>query len=284
MEWILWKSQNPAQQDGCPLKKQLKGIVLVSEKCFTASVLYKLYKDESLFLLSIFLKNILKETQSVNKVLQAKQNDLTKILNDLHFLILSIAEKIYVKEHIAEVVSPKYDENRNFDAFLIPHPYLGYEFENLLKQKVESNEISQEQEDLVKSSCINFIKDLVHQLRKRLPKNIEILKHITKFSTDNALKQPRNSIVDILENMKLSHSDIDLIENQWNHLTQQQWKNTNDTTSFWIEVQNYKDAIGNNPFRQLSEFALSLLVLPFSNADVERLFSTMGLVKPKLRK
>lgn len=45
----------------------------------------------------------------------------------------------------------------------------------------------------------------------------------------------------------------------------------------------YKDAASNNPFADLCHFAISLLSLPHSNADIERVFSQMNLVKTKLR-
>lgn len=48
-------------------------------------------------------------------------------------------------------------------------------------------------------------------------------------------------------------------------------------------VNEYRDAAGENPFKKLSDFVLKLLSLPFSNADVERVFSTMNFVKNKTR-
>ncbi|CAL4082586.1 unnamed protein product, partial [Meganyctiphanes norvegica] len=40
---------------------------------------------------------------------------------------------------------------------------------------------------------------------------------------------------------------------------------------------------GSNPFKELADFSISLLILPHSNAEVERVFSQMNLVKNKLR-
>ncbi|CAD6208871.1 GSCOCG00010693001-RA-CDS, partial [Cotesia congregata] len=45
----------------------------------------------------------------------------------------------------------------------------------------------------------------------------------------------------------------------------------------------YKDATGTNSFQELSDFAFSILLLPYSNAEVERVFSAINLVKTKLR-
>lgn len=36
---------------------------------------------------------------------------------------------------------------------------------------------------------------------------------------------------------------------------------------FWSEVWLFFDASENNPFKEICEFALQVLVIPFSNAD-----------------
>lgn len=89
--------------------------------------------------------------------------------------------------------------------------------------------------------------------------------------------------MELLKKFDLSCSEIDIIQCQWNGIANKKWKNDTNTTNFWIEVSNYKNFVDENPFKELSEFVISLLVLPFSNADVERLFSTMGIIKTKLR-
>ncbi|KAH9370100.1 hypothetical protein HPB48_011267 [Haemaphysalis longicornis] len=53
--------------------------------------------------------------------------------------------------------------------------------------------------------------------------------------------------------------------------------------SFWCEVPSYEDACGENLFAELARFAMSMLVLPYSNAEVERTFSQLNIVKSKLR-
>ncbi|KAK3889680.1 hypothetical protein Pcinc_006246 [Petrolisthes cinctipes] len=55
------------------------------------------------------------------------------------------------------------------------------------------------------------------------------------------------------------------------------------TVSLWIEVGKYTDASGMNPFQELYDLAISVLSLPNSNAEVERLFSQLNLVKTNLR-
>ncbi|CAG4979721.1 unnamed protein product [Parnassius apollo] len=61
------------------------------------------------------------------------------------------------------------------------------------------------------------------------------------------------------------------------------WENKCSTVEFWLEVHKYKDSADNNPFSELASLAISILSLPHSNAEIERVFSQMNIVKTKLR-
>lgn len=76
---------------------------------------------------------------------------------------------------------------------------------------------------------------------------------------------------------------IDKIVSQWRTIHLSSWDSTENTIEFWSEVSNYTDSSGSNPFEELCKAALAALSLPHSNAEVERLFSQMSVVKSKLR-
>lgn len=59
--------------------------------------------------------------------------------------------------------------------------------------------------------------------------------------------------------------------------------NKKDTSSFWVDVYNFKNSCGNRAFPDLALFSLQVLSLPLANALVERVFSVMNVVKSKLR-
>ncbi|KAH9377717.1 hypothetical protein HPB48_001306 [Haemaphysalis longicornis] len=83
--------------------------------------------------------------------------------------------------------------------------------------------------------------------------------------------------------MAVPHETIEKIQNQWSKITLLNWKQISSTHSFWCEVHSYKDACGENLFAELARFAMSMLVLPYSNAEVERTFSQLNIVNSKLR-
>nr|CAI5865955.1 unnamed protein product [Callosobruchus analis] len=76
---------------------------------------------------------------------------------------------------------------------------------------------------------------------------------------------------------------IEKIRSQWQIIHLAKWNTHYDTIKvFWSEVLNYRNG-DDQPFKDLAEFCLELLILPHSNAEVQRLLSTTNIIKSKLR-
>jgi hypothetical protein len=91
---------------------------------------------------------------------------------------------------------------------------------------------------------------------------------IASFSVENTLRANKANIIDLLEYFNKTPNQITVIENQWRKLHLIDWNNTSNTGECWTEVANYKDARGILVFEDLAQFVLSLLTLPYSNAEV----------------
>ena len=61
------------------------------------------------------------------------------------------------------------------------------------------------------------------------------------------------------------------------------WTNNADTEAFWSKVHQYRDSSDCNPFKELCDLAILTMILPHSNAHIERLFSSMNHIKSKTR-
>ncbi|KAL3180408.1 hypothetical protein MRX96_008971 [Rhipicephalus microplus] len=183
------------------------------------------------------------------------------------------------------VAEKKGHRRTGLEDHLNPKPYLGYLFEtyvdNMKAQKTD--EFSVADEAVMRESCIRFITTLVDQIRQRLPDNITVLQKTSLLSVENALCVVKEPLIPLLEAMAVPPETIEKIRNQWGKITLLDWKQISSTQSFWCEVHSYKDACGENPFAELAGFAMSMLVLPYSNAEVERTFSQLNIVKSKLR-
>lgn len=117
----------------------------------------------------------------------------------------------------------------------------------------------------------------------RLPDNIKTLQNIDLFSVKNILSTDKEDISLILNVFKMQEETIGRIKDQYINIQFIKWKNMTNTTKFLAEVLAYRDAAGNKKFEEISDFVLKLLCLPWSNADVERVFSNINLVKTNIR-
>ena len=79
--------------------------------------------------------------------------------------------------------------------------------------------------------------------------------------------------------------DNDGLENEWIAIGLTHWPQTclSNVIDFWAEVSDRKDSAGAKMFPNVSDLALVLFSLPFSNASVERIFSQMIVFHSKLR-
>lgn len=254
------------------LKQHFK-IAASHEKCYKAKMLSEMYTDVNNEAYLMFLKPILSEAQYVNKIFQSNNADPAKLLDSLILLIETLGRLITTPACKANLL----DVNTNISDYLHPKPYLGNAFEEKMKYLSTNKFISESNEKILRSVCVKFIVTLINQLKSRLPNNIEILRKVSLFSPKNCLNPLKDSITNLVKLMKFKN--VDNIEFQWRKLHLIQWINTKSTAELWSEIAEYRDASGENPFKELVELAKCLLVLPWSNGEVERAFSQMNIVK-----
>jgi hypothetical protein len=99
------------------------------------------------------------------------------------------------------------------------------------------------------------------------------------FAVDQCLKHNKQPITDTVKEFTNDVFEISNIENQWGQIG----KRYKILKNFGFLVSNYRDASNENPFDSLVKVAFKVLCLPHSNADIERVFSSMNLIKNKLR-
>lgn len=244
-----------------------------SEKCYSAEMLFNMYSDPINKLYMLFLRPLLQDIQRTMKAFQGENTDPTKLLSDLSNLVASVSNKVLIP---TARVNPL---TSDISPYIDSRAYLGYEFERMCS----TSKLLEEQERNLRERCIACVTSLCSELRNRLPENVKILKKMSLFAVDQCLRVVKEEVTEIAEVFGCIPEQIERIDNQWRNLTVVKWHETSSTVKFWIEVYSYKDASGINPYFDLCELAISVLSLPHSNAEVERLFSQMNIVKSKLR-
>ena len=271
-----WVSMEPAVVRILNQWEELKlhfEVVRSSEKCYTAEMLFNMYSDKVNKLYLIFLRSILQDVQQTVKVFQGENVDPTKLLADLTHLILATSKRVLTP-------SAKIDPlTQDISEYVDTRAYLGYQFET----NCSMSNLPEESQCMLRYRCSAFVVKLCTELRSRLPDNFETLEKMSLFSVAECLRVVKEPIVDLAASFGYSAESIERIDIQWRQLTIVQWQETASTVKFWNEVCHYKDAAGINPYLDLCQLAISILSLPHSNAEVERLFSQLNLVKSKLR-
>lgn len=117
----------------------------------------------------------------------------------------------------------------------------------------------------------------------RLPSNVTVFQDMASISPDEVLKvQELTRLATRFPNIV---KDVDSLNKEIRQLKLLDIPEdtTKDPIKFWNLINGYKDAAGEMRFGNLSQLALSLYSLPYSNAEVERIFSKMNYFKNKTR-
>lgn len=96
------------------------------------------------------------------------------------------------------------------------------------------------------------------------------LRKVTQLSVVNTLKQLKdNSIAELAEELGFEEDKIENVLKQWHGINFVKWDiTTTDTVKFWAQVLKYKDAAGFNIYKDIADLAITVLLLPHSNAEV----------------
>jgi len=151
----------------------------------------------------------------------------------------------------------------------------------------------------IKSRCVAFLAALEEEIAQRLPSQAEQFRKIATLHPSVVLANNRPNF----EGLPLHHlmtPDFKVMERQYRRMRiTEEWKHEafplgipRDARTFWIKLFCFQreEFTGEAqeeelqfPFRKLAEYALSAMSVPASNAEVERIFSQVTVVKSKYR-
>ncbi|CAH1368117.1 unnamed protein product, partial [Tenebrio molitor] len=251
-------------------------------------MLNEILNDNSTLLYLKVVKPIIYEVNKLNLIFQKDNVDLGKAYDEIATLMVCLAKKILTPEFRNNDIQTITKNFKNPYAFVSPEfADFGVEYVNLCRQL----KIEEQVKVVVEHKCFNYVKKLTSELIKRLPDNVQLFKNLKVFSPEICLSPVMRCTFKDLPFLSIFQSDPDLfkMENQYNILSSVNWVETygdvvfNDTYKFWSTVKNHKNAAGVFAFQEISKFVITILVLPSSNATVERVFSYMNSIKIKSR-
>ncbi|CAG5090636.1 Similar to ZNF862: Zinc finger protein 862 (Homo sapiens) [Cotesia congregata] len=149
---------------------------------YVAEMLFNMYSDEINLALFLFLCPFLNELQRVNKAFEAQNADPCKLFQDLTTLIGFFVSKVVLQRTYTDPLTV------DVENYLDPNPYLGSGFELKIIELKEKKAITEQQEKELRERCIKCLIKLAHELRSRLPDNVQILQKPNLLACQNVLK------------------------------------------------------------------------------------------------
>lgn len=242
--------------------------------------LFKLYLQFLQFILPLF-NDLNREMQSE----KPKIHILYERLESLYKLLL----KNYIKPKYLEETSIENIQFKNPVNFLQNNSiYLGGKIHAYIDHCGISNSVKHE----FINNCLLFYVEAASQIYKRFPlrkyKIVQKLKFLNPKEVFNGTINSITSIAyefpNIIQDSSLNNLDSEFrllqCESDLKNMALSKDINVN---LFWKTVSEKKRGDGTFIFPTLSKFVKSLFCLPHSSANVERIFSTINLLKTKQR-
>eukprot|EP00794_Sanderia_malayensis_P011694 gene11694-12910_t len=140
----------------------------------------------------------------------------------------------------------------------------------------------------VRGSCLAFMIELVKQIRTRFQVNKPVFKCVEFLLPSNAVKCKPPSLQNVFTLMPFLRdvADSSRADLEWRQQALEEGTDIvqNQTaTAFWKNRLEAKMLTGGYKYPNLRKVISTAFSLPFSNASVERLFSSLKLVKTSLR-
>lgn len=216
------------------------------------------------------------------------------VIHNLHMKIRTLYQEIllrylqreYVMRQNLGEINPESQQHQLHDAAL----YLGVKVYELLKHP----DVIRKPADIAQffSCCKNFYKAAATEIKKRYNMEDPVLSKLQVFEPASALSHNfRSHFPTLMPLMEVvpriiapaDYTKKQIIDNQWRTLPNAQARHPqglneiSEPDKFWAQLLKTED------FSELAHFALSTLSLPHANADCERVFSKVNLIKTDLR-
>lgn len=267
---------------------------LLSERLITLENIYNSLNDPLIKLIYMFLDFVLPKFTSLNSFFQSSSVVITqlhdKVVGTFKELLICFMDPNYVNKTLINEINP--ENSQHYLPFT--QIYLGIKImKEVQKPKIANNK---KMLDDFYSRVQSFLKIACMQLKKKYNFNDPLMPAIKLMDPKIALSietRKENSSIFFLLNLlprltKLNDDLMQCIDDEWRRLPHfniptDLLNYLDQPDIFWYNLSKLQ--LGNKefPFINLSNFALDVFVLPHSNADCERVFSKVNLIKVKTR-
>ncbi|CAI6372540.1 unnamed protein product [Macrosiphum euphorbiae] len=259
----------------------------LSEKLLSTESIYKQLLDPFTKAYFMFLEFILPKFTYLNQYFQTEKVILPNLHEKMEFtfkeILMYYMNKKYVLQTPLGELNPEDHEN------ILPGKqiYVGYKLSTYLSSRVITS-----RQDLLsefKTKCTEFYMVSCSQIKKRYNFSDTVLPLIRMLTPSVAVsfnkREEYPSICNLASQLPriICENQFQLIEDQWRQLPlvniSKDIIKDEDPDKFWTYLKHLE----SGQFSELASFCLSVMSLPHSNAQCERIFSKMNRIKTKSR-
>lgn len=235
-----------------------------------------------------FLAYTLNEVCRMNQEFQTER-PIVHLLHDrmvafYRLLLSNFLRKSYIDSTDIELIDPKSEINKKTN---LNDVYAGPDAEYF----IDENLVPEPKLQLFRKNILSYYQELCHQIRSRYDfSDSGVLKKLYLIDPKYIFVESESvkSILPLLKhfkdvfkkNYREIESEYRLLQNMAQMKERYQNKGIED---FWQSVSTTCSGDGKHMFKSISDFAKSMLCLPHSSAEVERVFSSLNQIKTKLR-
>lgn len=240
-----------------------------------------------------FLKFVLPKFTNFNKLFQSEMPNihfLTSYLATTYKGFLScFLSSTYIRSKSLEKLDPESREN------LLPLTAMSMG-EDVSRFVAQLPSLTPDIKDEMKSFLHHvqlFYIEAAKQIKQRFPIDDDILKCLNILNPDTINSTSASTVVGLAKKFPniVSDNELERIDSEWREiqfmepreLPSSSSEHRRDVVAFWGTINQMTDTSGEYRFPTVSRLMTSLLSLPHSNAEVERIFSQVALTKTKLR-
>ncbi|KAE8285753.1 hypothetical protein D5F01_LYC15421 [Larimichthys crocea] len=223
-----------------------------------------------------FLRPMLMEIKTVNKYFQLETGDTLGVFRDLDRLYMSTLRRV-VKPSILRMNNDSRLRQLDLKSSSLYLSHQDADLGSSFQQQLEASTLAPEWKDRISVSCFDFLKEVLVQYQMRLSESMEMLRKLdVVMSSVN-----RPGVKDLPA--EFFSCSVDVLESQLRNIASAGFSSDQAIDAFWLKVEAFQDAGGNQCFKDLALGVIRLLTLPISNAHVERAFSQVILLKDDTR-
>ena len=272
-----------------PLKLYFNRIFL-EERLGSVDRIHESLDDPSVFLYLNFLDYLLPKFNTFNLIFQSKGPTLHLLHEKIQDVYISILSIFYNPANITRSRLHLIDPKNTSQHIPVNQIYLGATLHELFnKEEYQRGNMIND----VKNRCKRFAIVACEEIKARFDLNNSLWKSAANLQPKNVLDRSLRtevpSLIDMAREVPLINSfDRQTLDDEWRSIPWHPFKEDikgvmNDAESFFKYILQITDDTGAPKFENLGNFAHQVLSLPTCNADAERLFSKMNLIKRKER-